>query len=126
MFMVPEYEYTMRFAGMNSADSGAPFTVDLWRVVLDPTTEFSLISDELTQMTIEGSVLFDSTKPANNVYGQFGAVYPGNVGAPAAWQAYPLNPDRPYPGWTDNAGFVTQTMPISSDTSSTTDATSGS
>jgi hypothetical protein len=132
MFMVPDYEYALRFAGMNSADTGAPFTVDLWRVMLDPTTELSLISDELTQISIEGSALFDPTKLSTNSLGQFGAVYPGTAAAPNDWVAYPLNPDVPYGAYNDNAGFVTQTMPLTTDTTastastSTTDATSGS
>jgi hypothetical protein len=78
MFDKPSYEYFLRFAGLNTADSGNEWVVDLFKVQLNPLSELSMIGDELSQMTIEGAALMDDTKPDDNILGQFGAIYPYN------------------------------------------------
>lgn len=67
-------ERWFRFEGLNTADSDKPVLIELYRIALDPLRELSLISDELLQMELAGSGLYDSTKAADAVLGQFGRI----------------------------------------------------
>lgn len=75
LFNAPASEYFLRFVGMNTADSSKPVIVDLYKVMVAPTKEFSLITDDLAQLELEGSALLDGTKPSSAALGQFGAIY---------------------------------------------------
>ncbi len=66
-------EYWLRFAGVNTAVSGSPAVmVDLYRVRLSPTAEMGLITDDVAQFALAGSVLADQTKTQAGAFGQFG------------------------------------------------------
>lgn len=75
MFNTPQADLFMRFVGMNTADSGKPVIVDLYKVSLNPTKELSFITDDLAQLQIEGAALLDAMKPVSSALGQFGAIY---------------------------------------------------
>lgn len=55
-------ELTLRFAGLNEADSGKPVIVDLWRVSQGVAKQFTLIKKGFGALDIEGEVLQDPTK----------------------------------------------------------------
>lgn len=66
-------EYWVRFVGLNTAVSGSPkVIVDLYRARLSPAQEVGLITDDIAQFVLQGSVLADTTKTAAGDFGQFG------------------------------------------------------
>lgn len=65
-------EVSIRFEGVNTADGNKKVLCEIYRVALDPTKDLGLISNDFGKFTIEGSVLVDSTKSADLVFGQFG------------------------------------------------------
>lgn len=73
MFTKPMKTYALRFEGLNTADDDAPVLVEFYKVQLDPSG-LDLISDNLSKFTINGSVLYDDTKPTDGDLGQFGRV----------------------------------------------------
>jgi hypothetical protein len=74
MFTQALPERWMRFEGLNTADSNAPVLIEVFRVALDPINEAQLISDEILNMELPGSALYDSTKDNDAVLGQFGII----------------------------------------------------
>lgn len=74
LFQTPPKERWIRFEGLNTADENKPVLIELYRTLLDPQQELSLISDELLQMQLSGAVLYDATKVADAVLGQFGRI----------------------------------------------------
>jgi hypothetical protein len=77
MFRSSQVERFLRFAGLNTANSNKPVIVELYRVVFDPVGNIDLINDEFAQFEIEGSVLYDTTRDANDsagVLGGFGRI----------------------------------------------------
>lgn len=67
-------EKWLRFVGLNGANSDKKVMVDLYRVAFDPMKDFDLIGDDITKFSLDGSVLYDSTKVADAVLGTFGRV----------------------------------------------------
>ena len=55
-------ELTLRFAGLNEANSGKPQIIDLWRVSQGVAKQFTLIKKGFGALDIEGEVLQDPTK----------------------------------------------------------------
>lgn len=56
-------ELSLRFGGLNEADSGRPVVVDLWRVSQSVTKQLALIQAKgFAALEIEGSLLQDPTK----------------------------------------------------------------
>lgn len=56
-------ELTIRFGGLNEADSGRPVIVDLWRVSQSVTKQLALLQAKgFAALDIEGSLLQDPTK----------------------------------------------------------------
>lgn len=73
LFGTAAQEYWLRFSGVNTAVSGSPAVmVDLYRVRLSPTQDMGLITDDVAQFALEGSVLADVTKTQGGDFGQFG------------------------------------------------------
>jgi hypothetical protein len=73
LFGTAALDYWLRFSGVNTAVSGSPAVmVDLYRVRLSPTQDMGLITDDVAQFALEGSVLADETKTQAGVFGQFG------------------------------------------------------
>lgn len=58
----------MRFEGLNTADDNTPVVVEVFRFQTDPLKELSLISDQVQQFVLEGSVLADVTRPTGSKY----------------------------------------------------------
>jgi hypothetical protein len=75
MFNAAETEYFLRFVGMNQADNGKIVTVDLYKVSLNPTKALQLITEELSQLELDGAALIDVLKSSSATLGQFGAIY---------------------------------------------------
>lgn len=75
MFTAGSLEYFLRFEGLNTAASNAPVIVDLYRVILDPAKDMSMITDDLAKFALSGSVLMDTSRSSAGLLGQFGAVY---------------------------------------------------
>lgn len=74
MFKTAIPELWLRFDGINTANGNKPVIVDLYRVSVSPTNEFSLISDDLQRFELSGRVLVDTLKPDNGPLGMFGRV----------------------------------------------------
>lgn len=74
MFNTAQQEYWLKFDGLNTADSESAVLVELYRIVLDPLDVLDLISDELLDMKLSGSALYDSTKTGDAILGPFGRV----------------------------------------------------
>lgn len=55
-------EYEMVADGLNEADSGKPFVVDVWRLTLGILSNLPLMGDDFAEYEIEGAVLADLTK----------------------------------------------------------------
>jgi len=52
------------FEGLNEAESGSPFIVDIWRLQVPPASELALIGAQLGELKFAAEVLKDSTKGA--------------------------------------------------------------
>jgi hypothetical protein len=74
MFKSAQPEVWLRFDGMNTADSNKRVIVDLYRVVLNPSKDFSLIGDDIQKFELSGRVLADTTKSDTGPLGLFGRV----------------------------------------------------
>lgn len=74
MFKSAKPELWLRFDGINTADNNKPVVVDLYRVAINPTKDFSLISDDLQRFELSGRVLADTTKPEAGPLGLFGRI----------------------------------------------------
>jgi len=74
MFKSGQPEVWLRFDGLNTADSNKRVIVDLYRVVLNPSKDFSLIGDEVQRFDLTGRVLADVTKSDTGPLGLFGRV----------------------------------------------------
>jgi hypothetical protein len=74
MFKTAQPEVWLRFDGLNTADSNKRVIVDLYRVVLNPSKDFSLIGEELQKFDLSGRVLADVTKSDTGPLGIFGRV----------------------------------------------------
>lgn len=61
-------EICIRFEGLNTVDGNNPVVVDLFKVLVDPTEELSLISDEIQQFVLAGSLLADTTKTSGSQF----------------------------------------------------------
>lgn len=74
MFKSAQPEVWLRFDGLNTADSNSRVIVDLYRVVLNPTKDLSLIGDDIQKFELSGRVLADTTKSDTGPLGLFGRV----------------------------------------------------
>jgi hypothetical protein len=74
MFKSGQPEVWLRFDGLNTADGNKRVIVDLYRVVLNPSKDFSLIGDEVQRFELSGRVLADTTKSDTGPLGLFGRV----------------------------------------------------
>lgn len=72
MFRSAQPEVWVRFDGVNLADGNSPVIVDLYRVVINPTRDLSLIGEDVQRFELSGRVLADLTKPETGALGQFG------------------------------------------------------
>lgn len=74
MFKGNQVERFLKFSGLNTANSNKGAVVELYRVVFDPVSNFDLITDELAQYELTGSVLYDSTRDLDATLGGFGRI----------------------------------------------------
>lgn len=74
MFDAASTDNWVRFEGLNTVDSDSPVLIELYRVSFDPLANLGAISDEILQMELQGSALYDSTKTGDAQLGQFGRV----------------------------------------------------
>ncbi len=61
-------EYELYIDGVNDAQSGAPFVIDVWRFKPSPAQDIGVISDDFASFSISGSVLIDTTKTTTSQY----------------------------------------------------------
>ena len=73
LFSATNPERALRFTGLNTA-ANAKVTVELYRIIFDPTANINLINDELAQFEITGSVLYDVSKASDPTLGGFGRI----------------------------------------------------
>jgi hypothetical protein len=71
-FTQPVSQVSLRFEGLNTADSNRPVLVEFYKIDLDVAKEFGLITNEFGVFSIEGDALVDPTKPDDPVFGKFG------------------------------------------------------
>ena len=74
MFEANQEERFLRFSGLNTANANKGAVVELYRVVFDPVSNFDLITDELGQYELTGSVLYDETRDLDATLGGFGRI----------------------------------------------------
>lgn len=74
MFSTGIVERWFRFEGVNTANANEPFLVELYRVSMDPVRNLELINSRTWEGDMQGSALYDETKAADTVLGQFGRV----------------------------------------------------
>ena len=74
MFADSAKERWVRFEGLNTADTDSPVLVELYKVKMDPATDFAIINDELAQFELGGAVLDDPLKSADTILGRFGRI----------------------------------------------------
>ena len=61
-------ERYLRFEGLNTADEFAPVVVEVFKFVVDPTKDLSLIGDGIGQFVLEGNVLADPLQTTGSKY----------------------------------------------------------
>ena len=64
----------VKFDGLNTVDSNRPVLIDLYKVNFDPAGQQDWINDDIMKCELAGGVLYDSTKEADTVLGQFGRI----------------------------------------------------
>jgi hypothetical protein len=74
MFESGQQERFLKFSGLNTANSLKGAVVELYRVVFDPVSNFDLITDDIAQYEITGSVLYDSVRKVDPLLGGFGRI----------------------------------------------------
>lgn len=67
-------ELWLRFDATETVPGQGNKLVELYRVAFDPTSDFQLLHQEIGRLPLAGSALYDSTKAADAVLGQFGRV----------------------------------------------------
>lgn len=72
MFQVPPAPRFVRARLRNTANGNAASVVELYRVQFDPIKSLSLISNDLGQLELTGSVLADPGKASDATFGMFG------------------------------------------------------
>lgn len=60
--------YALRFEGLNTADSNKAVVVDVYKISADPLKELALINDELAQISLDGSMLADTSRSSGSMF----------------------------------------------------------
>lgn len=63
--------YSLRFEGVNNADSNSQVTLDLFKIKVDPVDSLGLISDNYSQLKMSGSLMPDYTLPETTPEGRY-------------------------------------------------------
>lgn len=63
-----DVEVFTRYEGLNTAETGEPVVVDIFRTSIDPLSELALISDDFQSASVEGTVLIDNTRKTGSKY----------------------------------------------------------
>lgn len=63
--------YWLRFDGLNQAEDNKPVIIDIYNFRPKPVGSVSLISDEFSQLEIEGMALYEDRMPDNTTDGRF-------------------------------------------------------
>jgi hypothetical protein len=61
-------EYWLRFAGLNTVENNTPVVIDAFRVKFRTTEELQLITQEVTPMQVQATILFDSAQADGPFY----------------------------------------------------------
>jgi hypothetical protein len=73
MLSAAQKEFAIMFEFINKANANDPGSIELYRVRFDPAQNMDYLSDELQIPSLEGTVLADLTKDADDTeFGQFG------------------------------------------------------
>lgn len=72
LFTQPLPERFVRFEGVNTAFGNEKWLIELYRVAFDPLKNLDVIGDDLNKFELDGSLLFDASKPVDAALGQFG------------------------------------------------------
>jgi hypothetical protein len=72
-FTAPNKDIWLRFNGLNHVEENKPVIVDIFKVNFDPAEVLSLIQtgNDVAQLTLNGSVLYDPLQPNNGPGGRF-------------------------------------------------------
>lgn len=62
----------VKFDGLNTVDTNKATLIELYKVNFDPVAQLDLINDDIMKFELSGGALYDSTKEADAVLGQFG------------------------------------------------------
>lgn len=63
-----DVEVFTRYEGLNTAETGEPVVVDIFRTSIDPLKELALISDDFQSASVEGTVLIDNSRKTGSKY----------------------------------------------------------
>lgn len=61
-------EHFLRFEGLNTADGNRPVVIEVFRTQFDAVKELDLISDALQNITLEGSMLYDTLQTSGSKF----------------------------------------------------------
>jgi hypothetical protein len=61
-------ELYLRFEGLNTAEEDSPVVIEVFKFSVDPTQDFSMISDQIQSFVLQGSVLKDALRGTGSQY----------------------------------------------------------
>ena len=59
------------FEGLNTAEDYSPVVIHAYKVRLQPFDEFNLISDDFSELVLEGNILYDTVQAEDGIGGRF-------------------------------------------------------
>ncbi|MGH9202113.1 MAG: hypothetical protein ACRD2A_12865 [Vicinamibacterales bacterium] len=62
----------LKFDGLNTVDTNKACLIELFKCSFDPASQIDFINDDIMKFELNGAALYDSTKAADTVLGQFG------------------------------------------------------
>lgn len=72
MFTQGSVDRWIKFDGLNTVDTNKACLVELFKCSVDPVSQIDFIGDDIMKFELSGGALYDSTKAADTVLGQFG------------------------------------------------------
>ncbi len=76
IFMQRQQQKWLRFHGINIADSDSDVVVDLYKIDVEPASEWTLLNDgsDVNKYEIKFELLKDTTKASSATFGQYGRI----------------------------------------------------
>lgn len=62
----------LKFDGLNTVDTNKACLIEIFKCSFDPASQIDFINDDIIKFELNGGALYDATKAADTVLGQFG------------------------------------------------------